>query len=249
MLRQQASDVRFEWGPSGAQAVATPRGCTVVVDVLSFTTAVSVAVGRGISVLPYDLAQPGAEQFARDNDAQLGVRRREASPSRPWSLSPSALRSAPFTPRLVLPSPNGAAISASVEGTVVAGCLRNARAVAAWALENGYGTSTAPISVVAAGERWPDGTLRPAVEDAIGAGSVLDHLARAGCQLSPEAQAIAGLFRSSGDIVGIVRACGTALELDAMGFPQDVEVALEIEAEEIVPVLQNSVFGPTPRAS
>ena len=39
-------------------------GCLVVVDVLSFTTAVTVAVGRGMAVLPYRLSDPGAEAFA-----------------------------------------------------------------------------------------------------------------------------------------------------------------------------------------
>ena len=40
-------DVRFDWGPNGAQALvadARPGDVAVVVDVLSFTTAVSVAI-------------------------------------------------------------------------------------------------------------------------------------------------------------------------------------------------------------
>ncbi len=65
-----------------------------------------------------------------------------AGAAAPWSLSPAGLRRAPFTPRLVLPSPNGSAICAAAAAaaaasasdggvtdggvTVIAGCLRNA---------------------------------------------------------------------------------------------------------------------------
>jgi 2-phosphosulfolactate phosphatase len=243
LLRQEASAARFEWGPSGAQALAVAPGCTVVIDVLSFTTAVSVALGKGMSVLPYDLSLPGAEEFAAAHDAQVAVRRREVSDARPWSLSPAALRAAPTAPRLVLPSPNGSAICAFAEGTVVAGCLRNARATARWALHNGFGTTAAPICVVAAGERWPDGSLRPALEDALGSGAVLSHLAEEGCQLSPEAEAVAGVYRSAGDLASLLRNCGTGLELAAMGFSEDVEIALELDSDSVVPVLSNGAFA------
>jgi hypothetical protein len=34
-------DVRFEWGPAGAAALAPSSSCLVVVDVLSFSTSVT----------------------------------------------------------------------------------------------------------------------------------------------------------------------------------------------------------------
>ena len=43
----------------------------------------------------------------------------------------------------------------------MAACLRNAAAAAGWALGSGYGTAGRPIAVIAAGERWPDGSLDP----------------------------------------------------------------------------------------
>ncbi|MDP9822983.1 hypothetical protein [Nocardioides massiliensis] len=43
--------VRLDWGPTGAQA--TRADVAVVVDVLSFSTPVTVAVERGMRVFPY----------------------------------------------------------------------------------------------------------------------------------------------------------------------------------------------------
>ncbi|MEV0095209.1 hypothetical protein [Streptomyces sp. NPDC050738] len=93
-----------------------------------------------------------------------------ADEASPWSLSPAALRRAPFVPRLVLPSPNGSAIAAAAgESAVLAGSLRNASAVGRWLADRGYGTLDRPVAVIASGERWPDGSLRPALEDLLGA--------------------------------------------------------------------------------
>jgi 2-phosphosulfolactate phosphatase len=217
-------------------------GCLVVIDVLSFTTAVTVAVGRGMAVLPYRLSDPGAEAFAAAHGAELAVRRRDASQDHPWSLSPVALASAPFTPSLVLPSPNGSAIAAAAEGVVVAACLRNAAAAASWALRSGYGMAKRPIAVIAAGERWPDGSLRPALEDGLGAGAVLHHLRLAGCELSPEAAAMAATYKASEDIGAAVHACASALELKAIGFSADVDLAAERDVDAHVPVLTAGVF-------
>ncbi|HET6950921.1 MAG TPA: hypothetical protein VFI47_11125, partial [Acidimicrobiales bacterium] len=46
-------DVRFDWGAEGLRHVGPGAAAVVVVDVLRFTTAVSVAVGRRAEVLPY----------------------------------------------------------------------------------------------------------------------------------------------------------------------------------------------------
>ena len=54
--RQAAHAVRLEWGPAGAAALTEDLGAgdvAVVIDVLSFTTTLVVAVERGITVHPY----------------------------------------------------------------------------------------------------------------------------------------------------------------------------------------------------
>jgi 2-phosphosulfolactate phosphatase len=241
-LAQSAAAVRFEWGPTGAAALGTKDRCLVVIDVLSFTTAVTVATGRGIAVIPCRLSDPGAQALAAANGAKLAARRRDVSREHPWSLSPAALASAPFTPRLVLPSLNGSAIAASAQGVVVAACLRNAAAAATWALQHGYGMDERPVAVIASGERWPDGSLRPALEDGLGAGAVLWHLRTAGCRLSAETVAMATMYEATGDVGEAVRTCASALELGGTGFSRDVDVAVELEVDGHVAVLAGGTF-------
>ncbi|MET7771155.1 2-phosphosulfolactate phosphatase [Nocardia sp. NPDC005366] len=148
---QRPWGVRIDWGAAGARALGPDSAVVVVVDVLSFTTSVSVAVDAGTRVLPYRWRDRTAEEYAAANHAELAVGRRAVSARQPWSLSPAALRRAPAPERLVLPSPNGSAISAAVSGIpVVAACLRNASAVARWISAQGWGTEQAPVSVIAA---------------------------------------------------------------------------------------------------
>ena len=233
--------VAFEWAASGAAQVLLPRNTLVVVDVLSFTTSVSVAVERGIEVYPAVWGDERANAFAAQIGAALAVPRSKVSPESPWSLSPSALRAAPFTQRLVLPSPNGSAI-ASVErdATVAAACLRNARAVGRWATQGlaNHGR----VCVVAAGERWPDGSLRPALEDALGAGAVIEAIAASTTlTLSPEADAVRAMYAAS-DVRRAVSGCSSARELQGSGFGDDVDVALELDASDVVPVMSDKAF-------
>ncbi len=244
--RQRPYAVRFEWGLAGAQSIRGRRGALVVVDVLSFTTAVCVAAERDIAVYPAPWHDPRAAELATSVDAALATGRRATTAEHPWSLSPAALALAPHVPRLVLPSPNGSRIAASVgsaadsDVVVVAASLRNASAVGDW-LASRYADAT--IAVIAAGERWPDGTLRPAVEDLLGAGAVLSALARA-CAISesPEAGVARAAFEGQDDVASVVRACASGVELIDAGFEADVEIAAQLDASNVVPLLRDGAF-------
>ncbi|GID27127.1 2-phosphosulfolactate phosphatase [Paractinoplanes brasiliensis] len=242
--------VRFDWGPVGADAVAPGAAYVAVVDVLSFTTTLTVAVGQGISVLPYRWRDDSAVAVARRHGAMLAVLRSQAGPGQ-VTLSPeSILRTdleAAKIDRLVLPSPNGSAISvrlADAGCTVVGVCLRNAAAAAAWVWER---AGDKPIAVVAAGERWPDGSLRPAVEDLWGAGAFLTRLAELdGTEgFSPEALAALAAYRGVADRIELeLPESASGRELRANGFAGDVTVAGDIGASPVVPVLRDGWFVP-----
>ena len=242
LWRQDRHLVRCEWGPVGAAHVAA-GGAVLVVDVLSFTTSVAVLVERGTAVYPAAWRDVRAAELARVHDAALAVGRHEVTDAHPWSLSPAALLRAPAPERLVLPSPNGSAIAAAASGLVLAACLRNATAVAGWLHRHGYG-SDRPLSVVPAGERWPDGSLRPALEDLLGAGAVLAALDVPASALSPEAAAARALFTSLGreTLARSVRDCASGQELVLSGYAEDVEVAVQLDCTAVVPLLRDGCF-------
>jgi 2-phosphosulfolactate phosphatase len=138
----------------------------------------------------------------------------------------------------VLPSPNGAGVSLAAAGTrsaVFAACLRNARAVAEAARR--AGTS---FNVIPAGERWIDGTLRPCLEDWLGAGAVLDHLPGT---RSPEAAAAVALFEGYRDSLHeTLRQCASGRELVERGQLNDIALAVDLDASACVPRFDGLAF-------
>ena len=243
--RQQHYDVRFDWGSAGAKAVAADADVAVIVDVLSFTTALSVAADAGIAVLPYRWNDTTVRRFTDEQDAVLAVGRSEAGPGE-ISLSPATIRTATPPQRLVLPSPNGSTIAFELgakAGVCLGACLRNAQAVAGW-ISSRHVPGTASVAVIAAGERWPSGDLRPAVEDLWGAGAVMAALQAAGWSaLSPEAElAMAGYEAVRGRERHGLMSCASGRELAERGFGCDVEIASEVDGSDAVPVLDGHSF-------
>ncbi len=198
------------------EALAPVSDVVIIVDVLSFSTAVDIAVARGATV------EPSA-------DHSRSVRTIER-----YSLSPASLTEIPEGYQLVLPSPNGAALSLLTAGKpAFSACLRNATAVAHAA--RSFGST---FAVIPAGERWPDGSLRPAIEDWIGAGAVLSAL---DAHPSPEASlAIAAFERSRGSLDQLLRECGSGRELVERGFGLDVQLAADWDRSRAAPMLKGS---------
>jgi 2-phosphosulfolactate phosphatase len=120
---------------------------------------------------------------------------------------------------------------------VLAGCLRNAGAVADWAAHR-----AAPVTVLACGERWPDGSLRPAVEDLLGAGAILALL---GGTCSPEVDAAVAAFSAVSDrLTEVLAATASGRELIAAGFEDDIAYAGQLDASGVVPLLGEGAFRP-----
>lgn len=261
--------VRLEWGPTGADALtryAVESGAAVtavVIDVLSFTTCVSVAADAGITVHPYRWKDDSAVAHAERLGARLAVPRSQsrvgasdpaAGGGAPISLSPKSIREASGVTDLVLPSPNGSTISqllTDAGAEVVAASLRNRDAVAGWLVRQMVASrGRQPVVVVVpAGERWPDDSLRPAVEDLWGGGAVIASLVaqlehQAGpLLLSPEASAAMGSWLTvEDDVGGALTMAASGRELIEQGWPDDVAVAGEVDTSQSVPVLADGAF-------
>lgn len=241
---QTGHRIRMDWGVAGADAVGDGVAVVAVIDVLSFSTTLTVAVENGIAVLPYRWRDASAGDVARRHGATLAVGRAAATGPDQISLSPVTVRAARGITRLVLPSPNGATIADRLAGrgaTVIGVCLRNAAAAAAWTRAQVRDRPDAAVAVIAAGERWPDGSLRPAAEDLWGAGAFIAGLT--GLGRSPEAEIAAAAYAAAaGRLPALLDDCAGGRELIGYGFAEDVAVAAECDASDVVPVLDDGWF-------
>jgi 2-phosphosulfolactate phosphatase len=231
MFDQSGFEIRCEWGEQGVLQVASTCDVVIIVDVLSFSTCIEIANSRGAIVFPYPWHED-AKDFAHSVQAELAEKRGGSC----YSLSPASLLQINPGTRLVLPSPNGSSLSLATGATpTIAGCLRNCRAVALAAMS--YGRH---IAVVPAGEKWWDGSLRPAFEDWIGAGAIISYFQ---ASLSPEAQAAVATYRGlQQNLRDLIRQSSSGRELIDRGFAQDVELATELNISDCIPTLVDGAY-------
>lgn len=158
-------------------------------------------------------------------------------------------------------SSNGAAVALAARDSdgapeVLLGGLRNAAAVAeaVRGIQERRGARTS-VSVIAAGERAPDGSLRFAVEDQLGAGAVVSALIDRGIDhASPEAAVAAESFSALRRALRhLLSASGSGRELQdgvestarmaAAGIrPATTAEAAELDAVSVAPVLREGRF-------
>ncbi len=154
-------------------------------------------------------------------------------------------------------SRNGAAVAAAAgESTVLLGALRNASAVAKTVLElQNRRQQRTSVAVIAAGELTDAGDLRFAVEDQLGAGTIIAALSDLGADhTSPEAAAVCesarGLRRAmrhlltaSGSGKEIAEGVAATAQIERSGLvPTDTAAAAEVDATDVVPVLIDGAF-------
>jgi 2-phosphosulfolactate phosphatase len=230
-----------EWGARGIEVLGQRAAVLVIVDVLSFSTAVDVAVSRGAAVYPFPFDEPQEAQHAANRVGAVLAHRR-GSAGGAFSLSPASLLGLSHGIKLMLPSPNGSRLSVIADRLphripVLTGCLRNAATVAKAArVMAGDG----PIAPVPAGERWADGSLRPAIEDWLGAGAILDRL-NGPC--APEAQVAREAYRAAGhELARLVRLSVSGRELVDRGFAGDIDLAVEEDVSACAPVLIGGAY-------
>ena len=232
---QTAYNIRCEWGAPGIAHLAMACDVVIIVDVLSFSTCVDVAVGRGAVVYPFLWGGEELDKFAAKVGGVAASSRRTDEGR--YTLSPASLRAIPAETRLVLPSPNGATLSLATGSTpTLAGCLRNARSVGQAASKMGQ-----DVLIVPAGERWSDGTLRPAIEDLIGAGAIISHMDEG--TLSPEAQIALSAYEMVKDkLYATLAESSSGRELIERGFGKDVELASMLDCSDCAPVLRDRSY-------
>ena len=217
-FNQADFEIRCEWGRQGIIKLAPVSDVVVIVDVLSFSTCIDIINSRGAIAFPYQWRDESARAFADSMGAELAAKRGNSG----YSLSPVSVISIAKNTKLVLPSPNGSSLSLATNNVpTLAGCLRNCEAVALAAMH--YGKK---IAVIPAGERWQHGTLRPSLEDLLGAGAIVSHLRG---NLSPEAQlAVAAYQGIEQNLADSIKHCGSGKELIERGFERDVQLAAQL---------------------
>ena len=225
--------INCEWGIDGINKYSSISDITIIVDILSFSTCVDIALSQKAIVYPYVYKDDSSIEYAAANDAVLASFNRSKDK---FSLSPLSLKKISEGTRIVLPSPNGSELSlCSLSEVTLCACFRNYRVVAEYA-----NSISENIVVIPAGEKWPNGTIRFAIEDYLGAGALLSELKG---ELSAEANAAKKLFESlKPELKHIISGSLSGRELIEKGFPEDVDLALELNAGRSVPVLKNKYF-------
>jgi hypothetical protein len=67
--------LRCEWGAHGVRQLRAISDVLIVVDVLSFSTAVDIAVSNGAVVFPYGNRDDRVEEYTRARSAQIAEKR------------------------------------------------------------------------------------------------------------------------------------------------------------------------------
>lgn len=248
---QSFFQISLEWGAEGLARLA-PADIVVVVDVLRFSTQAVDAAAAG-RTLP--LTGSGSVNGAPVAAAGSGAVAASGDQADPGAVEVSHV--------------------AGSGPAVVAGCLRNAGAVARWVVAEQHrrgdrvrvavipaGELTAPSepglgrSKVEPGHAGPGQSqsrpVRVAIEDQLGAGAVIAALGDLGLDhSSPEAAVACEAFRSlRGAVRHLLLASGSGQELVERGLRDDVLHAAEIDVDDVVPVLRDGVFqAASPAAS
>lgn len=137
--------------------------------------------------------------------------------------------------------PTGAIQAALAENgaEIISASLRNRQAVAEWVLSRqGDKGERFMIAIVAAGDLWPSGQLRVAVEDLFAAGALIDALADIGIDYcSPEAAAASAAFTGLSNATGhLIGASAGGRDLTERALRSEVDFAIDRDSSTEVTV-------------
>ena len=230
---QEEFNIRFEWGLDGVETLIESSDVIIIIDSLSFSTSIEIAVSQGAMVFPYNGDLKKINTYASKVHATPVNQKRSLDH---LSLPPASLKNLPSGTRLILPSLNGSILSAMTNKLpTLTACFRNASAVARAAQQIGK-----KICVIAAGEKWNNGNIRFAVEDLIGAGALISQL---NGKKSPEAISCQNAYHPLvHDLHHFLSQCSSGKELIEAGFSQGVYLAAALNCSQKAPILINGAY-------
>jgi 2-phosphosulfolactate phosphatase len=242
---QAPYECKVEWGRRGAREAADRGDIVVIVDVLSFSSTVITALRNGAHIYPYPRSLDG-KKYAKEIGAEFILGRAEAAKIGKPTLSPVSFGQNHRDRKYVLTSINGAFCTwiASRVPALLIGSFLNAEsvAVAANQIQKQTGSN---ITVIPCGEQWGEvkeheDSLRPAIEDYLGAGAIVSFLEG---KKSPEAElCMTSFLHTRVNLDELIWDCGSGRELRARGFEADVTHCSRLNVYQTVPILKNDHF-------
>jgi len=243
-MNLQRIQCNLEWGVEGALRAGQRREIGLIIDCLSFSTAVVTAVAQGAVIYPCGHATDSVT-LANTANAELAVKRQDVPKLGRFSLSPPTLLEAERGSRIVLPSLNGGSCVEAAIGSpfILTGALINAKAAAGGVVMLMKKTGKS-VTIVACGEQEEsaDGVmeLRHAEEDYLSAGAILAEL---DFQKSTEADKCEKNFIANKEMIAeTIWNSPSALWLRERGFGSDVEFATELNKYSCLPFLTEGRF-------
>ncbi len=238
---QSPYQCRMDWGVKGVMEASNRGDIIIIVDVLSFSSAVINAVYNGVIIYPFPRTGD-INEFGKLVDAEVCIleRSRARELGLP-SLSATSFNKSHQYKKYVLSSINGATCVkvANESVTILIGGLLN-RAAVAKVVNNLQKEINKNVTVIACGERWKSKgeepkELRPSIEDYLGVGAILEKLEGT---KSPEAKVCISAFKNSqSSLFELISDSGSGRELLNMEFPEDVEFSCQLDKFDAVPIL------------
>ncbi len=240
----QKSIAHFDWGVHGVKQAVKKGDIIIIVDVLSFSTSVAIAVKNSAFIFPA-LSNEDAVNIKDQFNTEISVKRNEVPSKGNFSLSPATYYEIEPETKIALLSPNGATCTKQVDNSqsVFCGALVNCSTVAEAAFNEAV-KQNSNITVIACGERLK-GTddiykIRMAVEDYLGAGAILSKI-----PLPKTAESIV-CENAYGKLVNhvpdLIWKCESGVELREINFGNDIHIATNLNSIPVAPVYRNGFY-------
>jgi len=241
IFNQSPFQCRMDWGIRGVKEASLRGDIIVIVDVLSFSSAITNAVHQRAIIYPFPRTGD-INEFGKSVNAEVCIleRSRARELGLP-SLSATSFNESHKGKKYVISSINGATCVKEASGNnyIFIGCLLNASAVAI-VVNQIQQDKNLNITVIASGERWSGNKdeprdLRPSIEDYLGAGAILELL---NGTKSPEAKVCIGAYQNSkSELDELILDSSSGRELLNMGFSDDVKFCSQVDVFKEVPIL------------